>query len=60
MAEYKMLIVFKTVYQVFVEANSDEEAEELTNKLIADGLENCETAEILNDTVDVWIDNVYE
>lgn len=60
MAEYKMLVVFKTVQYVFVDANSDEEAEELTNKLIADGLENCETAEILSDTVDVWIDDVYE
>ena len=60
MAEYKMLVVFKTVQYVFVEADSDEEAEELTNQLIADGLENCETAEIINDTVDVWIDEVYE
>lgn len=60
MAEYKMLVVFKTVHQVFVEANSDEEAEELTNKLITEGLDNCESAEILSDTIDVCIDNVYE
>lgn len=60
MAEYKMLVVFKTVQQVFVEANSDEEAEDITSKLIAEGLDNCESAEILSDIVDVWIDNVYE
>lgn len=60
MAEYKMLVVFKTVHHVFVEANSDEEAKELIDKLLAEGLDNCETAEILNDTIDVWIDEVYE
>lgn len=60
MAEYKMIVVFKTVQRVFIEASSDEEAEELIGRLIEEGLDNCDTAEIVNDTIDAWIDEVYE
>lgn len=60
MAEYKMLVVFKTVYHVYVEADNDQEAEELALKKIQEGLDDNYGVWLLSDTTDISIDEVYE
>lgn len=57
MPEYKMLVVVKQVSYVFVEADNDEKAEELAwQKYQEDG----DDVELLSDTIDITIDEVYE
>lgn len=57
MAEYKMLVTFKEVYCVFVEADDDEAAEELALQKVRDG---DESVECVTDTLEVVIDGVYD
>lgn len=60
MAEYKMLVVLKTVYHVYVEADDEQTAEELAFKKIQDGLDNDYGVWLLSDTTDITVDEVYE
>lgn len=60
MAEYKMLVVFKTVHHVYVEAEDDQTAEELALKKIQDGLDEDNGVWLLSDDIDISVDEVYE
>ena len=60
MAEYKMLVVFKQVYHVYVDADNDESAEELALKKINDGLDEEDGVFVLTDDIDISVDEVYE
>ena len=55
--EYEMLVTFKEVYRVYVEADDEDAAEELAWQKVND---DSDDVELLSETVDITVDNVYE
>lgn len=53
--EYELIVICTQAYRVFVEADDDDAAQELARQKFEDG-----EAELLRDTVEITIDNVYE
>ncbi len=55
--EYEVIVIVKQVYRVCLEANDDDAAQERAVQMVID---DDGDVEILNDTIETIIDNVYE
>lgn len=56
--EYEVIVIVKQVYRVCLEADDDDAAQERAVQMVID--DDDGDVEILNDTIETIIDNVYE